>query len=247
MSYLKQTLIILFISSCIFFLSACESKVTPSKSVAFFLLKDVTFSADNENHSLDLSSEKLTRLYGLDSDLLVSAEYYQSLITEVHINKEFSASLPPANLDNFNKFKRKNKVKKFLSNIDIAIQDLQNVEFGRPKSSIFVPVAKTINKLAQTKANRQILVIQSDLFENTFILSKYDKSQMIKIENKPQSLEQVLDKETPIFSRLDNMGIYIINQPKSNTDKDFYIISSIYKNWLESKGATVEIMANLNI
>jgi hypothetical protein len=70
---------------------------------------------------------------------------------------------------------------------------------------------------------------------------------MIKIENKPQSLEQVLDKETPIFSRLDNMTIYIINQPKSNSDKDFYIISNIYKNWLESKGAKVEIMANLNI
>lgn len=247
MSYLKQTLIILFISSCIFFLSACNTESKPSQSVAFFLLKDVTFSAGNENHSLDLSSEKLTRLFGLDSDPLVSAKYYQSLISEVHINKEFSASLPPANLDNFNKFKRKNKVKKFLSSIDMAIQDLQNVEFGRPKSSIFVPVAKTINKLAQTKANRQILVIQSDLFENTFILSKYDKNQMIKIENKPQSLEQVLDKETPIYSRLDNMTIYIINQPKSNSDKDFYIISNIYKNWLESKGAKVEIMANLNI
>ncbi|MGY0427047.1 MAG: hypothetical protein ACWIPI_09520, partial [Polaribacter sp.] len=122
MSHLKQTLIILFISSCIFFLSACNTESKTSQSVAFFLLKDVTFSAGNENHSLDLSSEKLTRLFGLDSDPLVSAKYYQSLITEVHINKEFSASLPPANLDNFNKFKRKNKVKKFLSNIDIAIQ-----------------------------------------------------------------------------------------------------------------------------
>jgi hypothetical protein len=247
MTFIKQFRILLFTSTVCFLTTACSSDIQTSKSVAVYTLKDVTASAGNENHSLDLTTEKLTRLFGLDSDPLATAEYYQSLITEVHLNKEYSASLPSANLDNFNKFKRQNKVKKFLSNISTAIQELQKVKFGRPQSSIFVPVAKTINKLSKTKANKQILVLQSDLFENTFILSKYDKSQMNKIENKPQSLEEVLDKETPIHSRLDNMTIYIINQPKSDTDKDFYIISKIYKNWLESKGAKVEIMANLNI
>lgn len=247
MTYIKQTQFFFVFAFCLLLIVACNSKDIPSKSVAFYFLKDVTASAGNENHSLDLNSDKLTRLFGLDSDPLVQAEYFQSLITEVHLNKEYSAILPPADLDNFNKFKRKNAIKKFLSKIDIANQDLQNAKFGRPQSSIFLPVAKTINKLAKTKANKQILVVQTDLFENTFILSKYDKSQMNKIENKPQSLEQVLDKETPIFSRLDNMTIYIINQPKTDTDKDFYIISNIYKNWLESKGAKVSIMANLNV
>ncbi|MFC2110418.1 hypothetical protein ACFLSU_07610 [Bacteroidota bacterium] len=227
--------------------TACNSEPKTTNSVAFYYLKDVTFSAGNENHSIDLNTEKLTRLFGLDLDPMASAEYYQSLITEVHLNQTSSAKLASANPDNYNKFKRQNKIKKFLEKINEAIQEYKHVEYGRSHSSIFVPVAHTINKLAKTKANEQILVIQSDLFENTFILSKYDKSQMDKIESQPQSLEEILDKETPIHGRLDMMTIYIINQPQSDTDKDFYIISNIYKNWLESKGAKVEIMANLNI
>lgn len=236
---------VLFLS-CFFVITSCnqESK-KQTNSTAIFYLKDVTASARNTKNSLNLSATKLMNLADFDINSKASITYSQSVITEVHLNQVFSAKLPAANQDNFNKFKRKNQVKKFLERVDTALNDLENVKKGRTSSSIFIPIGKTINRLAQTKTNKQILILNTDLFENTFILSKYDASQMKKIEDFPKFLHEILDKETPIDGKLDKMTIYIVNQPSSDTDKDFYIISNMYKDWLESKGASVEIRASI--
>lgn len=243
-----NTFIKLFASflTCLLFVTSCsENNRQSASSTTIFYLKDVTASAKNTENSLTLNATKLMDLVGFDSNSKASVTYAHSIISEVHLNQVFSATIPTANLDNFNKFKRKNQVKKFLTKVDTGLKDLEQVQKGRTSSSIFIPVGKIINRLAQTKTNKQVLILHTDLFENTFILSKYDPSQMKKIEDFPKFLHQILDKETPIVGRLDKMTIYIINQPSSDTDKDFYIISNMYKDWLESKGATVEIRASL--
>lgn len=234
--------------SCLFFLSTCNTKQVQRTSTAICYLKDVTASARNQQSaSIHLTSEKILNLAGLNTNPMLGVLYYQSIITEVHLNQISPVKLPPADPSNYNKFKRRNQIKRFLKKTTAVIQDLESVAHGRNSSSIFIPVAKIINRLAKTKTNRQILVLQSDLFENTFILSKYDASQMKKIEDFPKFLHTILDKETPINQRLDNMEIFIVHQPESDTDKDFYLISNTYKSWLESKGAKVEILASLEL
>lgn len=231
---------------CSFFTTSCsENNKQPASSTSIFYLKDVTASAKNTKNSLTLNAAKLMDLVGFDSNSKASVTYAHSIISEVHLNQVFSATIPTANLDNYNKFKRKNQVKKFLTKVDKGLKDLSQVQQGRTSSSIFIPVGKIINRLAKTKTNKQVLILYTDLFENTFILSKYDPSQMKKIEDFPKFLHDILDKETPIVGKLDKMTIYIVNQPSSDTDKDFYIISNIYKDWLTSKGARVEIRASL--
>lgn len=223
-----------------------DSKSDPtSEFILVYSLIDVTASAKNQEHGMNLTTKQLRRLFDLDSNPKKKVSYYQSLITETHLNKVFSAHLPSASPNGYNKFKRAHKIKMFMSEIDTALQELNHVKYGRQTSSIFIPVAQTINKIARTNADKQVLLLNSDLFENTFILSKYDKAQMKKIANAPKSLEEILDRETPVNHRLDKMTIYIVHQPDIETDEDFYIISQIYKNWLEQKGAHVEITANL--
>lgn len=249
MKKIKNYLIIallLWLLFCI--ITSCNGTAPQNQnSVVAFYVKDVTASSNNEAHPLDLNAQKLNRFFGLDTDPMASVTYSQSLITEVHLNKIHSVELAPADPNNFNKFKRKNAIKQFLANVDTAVKTFEDVDYGRTSSSIFIPVAKSINTLARTGAKRQLLIINSDLFENTFILSKYDPAQMQKIEELPKFLHEVLDRETPIKNRLDRMKIYIIHQPDDTTDKDFYIISNSYKSWLESKGAQVEIMASLQL
>lgn len=222
-----------------------ESKLKRTNSVAVFTLLDVTASAKNKQNGMNLTTEQLNRLFDLESDPKKSIAYYQSILSEVHLNQVFFAKLPSAKEHGYNKFKRANEIKKFNSALTSALENLKNLEYGRKTSSIFIPVAETINKLASTGADKQVLLLNTDLFENTFIMSKYDKKQMTEIENNPQILSTILDKETPINQKLDKMTIYIIHQPTSDTDEDFYIISRLYSKWLESKGAKVIITANI--
>ncbi len=227
-------------------LSGCQSSPQSTNSTAIYNLVDITASAEKNKQHLSLNAAQLIPLFNLENDPMSSAVYYQSYITETHLNTVESVKLEASDPINYNKFKRKNKIKHFFSEVNAVLKTLEDADYGRNASSIYIPIANTINRLSKTRANRQILLINSDLFENTFILSKYNSSQMERIRQDPNYLAQVLDKETPIHGRLERMDIYILHQPESGTDEDFYLISHAYKRWLESKGATVIISANLN-
>jgi hypothetical protein len=233
-----MALSLLTISSC--------TEPKPSKSVEIFTVFDVTASAQN-NQSFDLDTDKIIRLFGLDEDPKISATYLQSLITDVSQNFQFSAKLSPINPSKYNKYKRLGKIKKFSAKIKEALSRLENTEFERNSSNIFLSLSKIINQVAKSGADEQIIIIQSDMLNHSPLFSAYNSRQMRKLKNNPEMLVEILEKGAPIIESL-NMHIYIINQPLDATsDRAFQLISNIYKDYLISKGCTVDIVANLNI
>lgn len=84
------------------------------------------------------------------------------------------------------------------------------------------------------------------MMENTDKLSFYDKGILHEIKTKPERIKQYFESQIKL-NKLNGIKIYIIFQPENmEQDNAFNIVSEFYKKLFESKGATVEITANLN-
>jgi len=134
----------------------------------------------------------------------------------------------------------------YLQSINEGIAQLKNVAFDRPTSNLFININATINEVAKNNADKQRVVISSDLLDNSPLFSAYSKNQMRELKKSPDFLINILEQHAPITQSLDKMDVIIVYQPNSRTDESFRLISSVFKNYLISKGANaVQIQANL--
>lgn len=241
---IQQQILVLILSVSLSFFSCTSSEISPTSNETY-LVVDVTASAENKNHPLNLTTDKITRLFELDIKPMASVKYSQSIISEVHLNHVFSLKLEGVNSANFHKYKRKNKMRKFVKNVANAIKELENSEYDRASSSIFLALNTIINKVAKNDADKQLIICQSDMLDNSFLFSAYDKNQIKQLQKSPEFLSQFLEKQTPITMSLQKMKVIIVHQPNAQTDYVFRLIARQYKKYLQSKGATVEIVANV--
>jgi hypothetical protein len=237
---IKITFIVLGTLGVLF---SCTPSEPPTSSELYFA-KDVTASAENKNRHLKLSPEKLISLLDLDSHPMALARYSHSLLTEVSLNEEFSEELKSIIPSEYNPYRRNAQIKAFTSKIGTALKNLENAEYDRPSSNIFLTLSEIINKVAKRNATRQVVIVQSDVLDNSYMFSAYNKAHLKKVENSPEFISKILEQYAPIQS-IPRMKIIIVYQPSIKTDYIFRLISKQYKAYLESKGATVEIVANL--
>jgi hypothetical protein len=81
--------------------------------------------------------------------------------------------------------------------------------------------------------------------ENENGLSLYSKNILQTIEQNPELIKGVFEKEEPL-PNLSGITVYFIFQPKDTVqDYQFKVMSQMYKSILEEKGAIVNIKANL--
>jgi hypothetical protein len=112
---------------------------------------------------------------------------------------------------------------------------------------MYTPIARELELLSKSKSQRRILIVYSDLMENTESLSFYRKQDFEKLKTKPEQVQKYFEALAPI-NTLTGIEIYFIYQPTdTKSDERFRIISGFYKKFLESKGAEVNISANLTM
>lgn len=125
--------------------------------------------------------------------------------------------------------------KLFGNNIEIAK--------GKDYSSIYIPIAKELGILSNSKADRKILIVYSDLIENSEVLSLYTNGKNGNLIDEPSEVIEIFSKVAPL-PRLDGVQIYLIYQPKNKeSDKLYEKISIIYSTLLLKKGAKVYVQA----
>jgi hypothetical protein len=145
-----------------------------------------------------------------------------------------------------NEFDREKKVKDFYAQITQILTNLEKETNGKDNSSIYIPIANELNRLSQNTALKRILLVYSDLMENTEELSFYNKSKFSLLQSDPDTIQKYFLAEVPL-QKLNGITIYLIYQPSDpKTDEEYQIISGFYKKLFESKGATVLITANIN-
>jgi len=190
--------------------------------------------------------EEIISLFNLNNDKWNGADFRLLYISNVSYNPMFGAKIAPENEWLSNQFQRAEKVKKFTTEITNIISNTASETIGKDNSAVYFPIAKELNRLNQSKATTKVLLIYSDLMENTDELSFYNKWTFEQLKTNPDAIQQYFESQMKM-ENLNGIKVYLIYQ-STNTkkDEDYKVVSGFYKNWLESKGATVEITANLN-
>ena len=191
-------------------------------------------------------SDDIARLFDLGNSQWNGAKFRFIDISDVSYNQTFEASINAENQWMGNEFDRQKKIKAFYAEMSRILNDVGKETIGKNNSSVYFPIANELNKLSKSKSSKKILLIYSDLMENTDEMSFYDKEKFNLLTTHPDLIKKYFDSQVPLAS-LQGINIYIIFQANGTAeDEQFQVVSGFYKNLFESKGATVEISANLN-
>ena len=240
--------LIVCITSTFLFLQSCSK--APITSLNCSALIDVTGSNVN-THSL----EHLT-IDGLKEVLEISDKgtehnviYRQTIIADAFLNRHYEFRLNPApSFITGNQYDYQDKVNAFLKGIDSVITLAKNDRSGRGTSSVYLPIARELRRLSRVNSDKKILLVFSDLIENTdfltFLGTDSEKT-LSKLKNKPEKIEEILHKELPLPDDLQGIIVYIIHDVDIDTEPFFKPLSRLYQKMLEKRGAIVNIQANL--
>ncbi|MBX7226979.1 MAG: hypothetical protein K1X55_13180 [Chitinophagales bacterium] len=165
-------------------------------------------------------------------------------LSQYHVNELQIFTLPKESFLLGNEYKRRKKVEHMVDEVDQAIALVYQKQGKKQRSNLFAPLITAANRLAQTNAATQHLVVISDLAENgTF--SCYKKSDLRMLQQNPEAVEKLLLKGTNAL-HYPHLTVHISHQPRSQTDDEVYaIMAQFVKDFFEKQGATVEIGATL--
>jgi len=174
------------------------------------------------------------------------AHLLASTVTDVSYNRVAEVKLNPASKWLSNELQRGKDVVQFEADVVKIIELVSGDTAGRSHSSVYRAVALQLVRLNKDPAARRVLVVYSDLMENSADLSMYDAATFQALQTDPGSVAALLEQQEPLPS-LEGIDVHLVHQPTDAvTDKQYRVVSGFYRQLLESKGATVHISANLN-
>ncbi len=166
-------------------------------------------------------------------------------ISNVSFNPSKEAKIGTANEWLSNEYDREKEVKNFDSDVSKILNDAGSDSIGKKHSSIYMPVAMELNRLSKSKASKRILIVYSDLMENSPEFSFYNAKTLVLLNSNYEVSRTKLNDLLPL-QNLKGIDVYLLCQPSDVVgDSNFKTVSGFYKKVLEGKGATVTISANL--
>jgi hypothetical protein len=232
----KITVIIL---TLLFITTGCSTKQGETSELVY--MRDITGSMQDQQ----IQKIEVNSFYDLDENIWNGGLFRYINISDVSLNYTSEVAIKPDNEWIANELKRKNEVKTFYAGISKIITDTTSIKAGKNNSSVYNSIARELNRLRQSHSQRKVIVINSDLIEHTNLLSFYKQKTIQSLKSNPDSIAEFLNTQV-LLEKLEGIKVYLIYQPKDMIDDERYkIISDFYKKMLESKGAKVEISANL--
>jgi hypothetical protein len=236
---MKTLLSIILIVAGMILIVSCTSKPTSDTEVV--LVRDITDSF--------LSKPKLdeiTPLFGLENNQWQGATFRFMDITDVSYNHAYETSINSESKWFSNEFQRRKKVKTFYAEVSQILNTSEKEAVGKDNSAVYAPIAQELNRLSRCPSKNKILLIYSDLMENTNDLSFYDKQKFELLKTNPDVISKYFEALIPL-QNLQGIKIFLVFQPNGMAeDEQFQIVSGFYKKLFESKGAVVSISANLD-
>lgn len=232
--------IIVSITAAVILLVACTKQPLPG-TIEISVMKDVT---DKQLAEPDVN--EIYPLYGISPDSLSGAVFRFKNLSDVSYTYEAEAKIEAQDFWTSNELDRIKESKRFKSSIADIITKAEQTTTGKNNSSIYIPIANELNRLAKSKSQKRILIVYSDLMENSYSLSFYNKKTLAQLKSNPEAITKQF-VQLKALQNLSGIQVYFIYQPTDTySDQTFNIVSGFYKKLLESKGATVNISANLN-
>jgi len=237
---IMKSFIVFLIAIVVIGFVACSSKDLSTVEVS--VLYDIT-----EKKSVVPNIDEIISLYNFENKY--NGGVFKLIeITDVSFNPVLFAKIDAENRWLSNEMDRDKKIKGFKSRVSEFIVKAGKDSSGKDNSSIYLPIAAELNKLAGDKVNlRRVLIVYSDLMENTNELSFYKKEDFELLNANPEKVKSYFEKLLKLNS-ISGIEVYFIYQPINNIDdQDYRLVSGFYRKLLESKGAKVNISANINL
>lgn len=191
--------------------------------------------------------EDITPILELDNHIWKHNKVWFQTLSNYEYNNVKSVELPCTFFLFSSPKKRKKMINVFTTNIDSTLKEIYRADTGKARSSIYEPLVREVNKLVQTKASKKIMIVESDLQENTTFFSIYRESDYTQLQTHSEQVITRLEKLLPL-KNIQGIDIYLIYQPKSDTDNErFILMANLFKDIFEKKGAHVHIGSNIVI
>lgn len=219
---------------------ACNTESKKS-STEVSLLGDIT-----EAQTARPEANDVLALFDLPSGKWNGAEFRFKYITDVRYTEQTKITLKEGESRLLsNSYARDKEVALFEDSISGFFDSLRFDTTGKPFSSVYAPIAEEANRLSGSTASRRLLIVYSDLMENTPELSFYDKKAQEGLKNTPEAISEALLQKVPL-NRLDGIEIVFVYQPNNAADdRLFQTTAGLFKKLFTEAGATVSIVANL--
>lgn len=183
---------------------------------------------------------------GFDTNMWQGVNFSLARILDVSYVSHSLLTLPagPNRLAG-NKYERKREVSIFESKLAGLLDSAWHEKPGKPRSSIYLPVSDELKRLANSSAERKVLVICSDMRENTNSVSFYYPRTAILLKNDPDKVKDELFTQAQL-PNLAGIEIRIIYLPRNaDDDASFRLASGFFRRFFEEHGAKVSVSANL--
>lgn len=188
----------------------------------------------------------ILEFYDFKNNPYSGGSFNYSNITDIDFNKSYSEYLKPISNIEFNKISRKKEINLFQEKIKGFIAEANKIKTGKNHSSIYYSISQKLEILSQSKSQKRVLIIYSDMMENSDSISFYDPLVLEQLKSNNDSIIKRIGNQK-ILPSLKGIDIYIVFEPTNyEQNKEFRIVSEFYKSWFKEKGAKVFIGADLN-
>lgn len=235
-----KALVIIIVSLVATVVGIGAAYYTPAASTDVIVLHDVTDSIIAKPDSAQLIAF-LNASHKWDG-----INFTLSSISDVSISKTQKVFIPAQSRWLGNEIKRTRDLKEFYTRVQELLARSSDDSIGRKQTSVYLPMVTSLTSLAKSSSNKKVLIVYSDLMENTNEVSFYDPHTLSELKSKREAVMDGLGASMHLPS-LAGVGVVFVFQP-NNTSEDYAyrIVSGFYKSMLENKGAHVIITSNLS-
>lgn len=219
------------------FAIACKTDRQPLLNM--IILKDSTddiphLSYEDVRQFLDYSNSEL---------LWYEVSIRQRELTDVRYGRMVHSHLPKGEPNQTTEQQRKVAVKQFLKETE-AIMGQELTLGSKEQSHLYFGIAEELNQLSRSQALQKVVVISSNLLENTKSFSAYRPQDQKLLQENPDSVIALFNRELPLGD-LTGISIYIV-YPATVADHELFVaMSTLYETMLSRRGAKVHIARNL--
>lgn len=140
---------------------------------------------------------------------------------------------------------RKQDMFRFLESARSMLEEQEASQGELAHSYLYYALAEELNLLSQSRATNRILLVESDLLENTPGFSVYRESDLKLLQQDPDSVIVRFQREIPLPESLAGIRVHIVHKASKEDHQAFALMSRLYTKMLRGKGASVTVSANL--
>ncbi len=226
---------------CMLLLAGCKSESDNNSlsSAAIYIGYDVTEAnaqAPMFNHEKTLEAiDEIANISGQPSTGVYIKVF---LINDLFLTDEFEFELGQGGTFE-NPLLRKKVSDKFLTKLESTVSSIDTISTGKKQTRLYLPVCKQLNDLAAKDADRKVMILFSDLLENSRSTSFY---------NKKLDVEQVhsqLAGECGLDTSVSGVSVQVVSTISAKNDAYVENAAIVWRSYFEKHGIEFKQTSNL--